>query len=76
MPQMPRFRLGEPIQVPNDLDELGRRIRELPESHRKLLTPSFDRVVERIRLEVACLQFDLDATRREKEALQKQLDER
>jgi hypothetical protein len=30
--------------------------------------------LERIRLEVACLQFDLDVTRREKELLQRQLD--
>ena len=31
--------------------------------------------LERIRLEVACLQFDLDVTRREKESLQQQLED-
>ena len=31
--------------------------------------------LERIRLEVACMQFDLEVTRREKEALQKQLED-
>ena len=31
--------------------------------------------LERIRLEVACLQFDLEVTRREKDSLQKQLDD-
>lgn len=31
--------------------------------------------LERIRLEVACLQFDLDVTRREKETLQQQLED-
>jgi len=30
--------------------------------------------LERIRLEVACLQFDLEVTRREKESLQRQLE--
>jgi hypothetical protein len=30
--------------------------------------------LERIRLEIACLQFDLEVTRREKESLRQQLD--
>lgn len=92
MAQIPRFQVGSQVKIPNDLEELGRRIDSLPDSQRLQLRPIFERVVEsfrlrnrimtvakealeRIRLEVACLQFDLEVTRREKESLQRQIED-
>src|SRR6266487_1051148 len=86
MAHTPRFQIGPPFRLPNDLEELGRKLVELPDPQRQALTPLFDRVIEsfrlryrimnvakealeRIRLEVACLQFDLEVTRREKDTL-------
>lgn len=91
MTHMPRFQSGPKLRLPNDLEELGRKLAELPEPQRHALLQHHDRVVEsfrlrsrimnvakealeRIRLEVACLQFDLEVTRREKETLQKQIE--
>ncbi len=91
MAQTPRFQAGNFVRLPNELEELGRRLRELPEPHGGTLVSLFERVaegfrlrnrimnvakdaLERIRLEVACMQFDLEVTRREKESLQKQID--
>ena len=88
----PRFQVGPKFRPPADLDELGRKLAEVPEPARQVLLPLYDRVVEsfrlrsrimnvakealeRIRLEVTCLQFDLEVTRREKESLQKKIDE-
>ena len=88
---MPRFQTGPKFRLPNDLEELGRKLAEVPDPHRQALSQHYERVVEsfrlrsrimnvakealeRIRLEVACLQFDLDVTRREKEALLKQIE--
>ena len=92
MAHTPRFQIGQPFRLPNDLEELGRKLDELPDPHRQALTPLYNRVIEsfrlrnrimnvakealeRIRLEVACLQFDLDVTRQERESLKKQLEE-
>jgi hypothetical protein len=91
MAHVPRFQIEPQIKIPNDLEELGRKIDALPDRDRQSLRPIYERVLEgfrlrnrimnvakdaleRIRLEVTCLQFDLEVTRREKESLQKQLD--
>ena len=91
MPYISRFQLGAAQRLPGELEDLGRRLSELPEPHAKSLKPLYERVVEgfrlrsrimnvakealeRIRLEVACLQFDLDVTRREKDQLERKLD--
>lgn len=93
MKHTPRFQLGPKITLPSDLDELGRKLAQLPEPHRQALLPLYERVaesfrlrnritsvakeaLERIRLELACLQFDLEVTRREKDSLKKQLEGR
>ena len=87
----PRFQTGPKFRLPNDLEELGRKLAELPDPQRQGLSQHYERVVEsfrlrsrimnvakealeRIRLEVACLQFDLEVTRREKDALLKQIE--
>ena len=92
MAHTPRFQIGPPIRLPSDLEELGRKLGDLPEPQRQALTPLYNRVIEsfrlrnrimnvakealeRIRLEVACLQFDLEVTRKEKDVLKKQLEE-
>jgi hypothetical protein len=91
MAHMPRFQVEPQVKIPNDLEELGRKIDALPDCERQSLRPIYERVLEgfrlrnrimnvakdaleRIRLEVACLQFDLEVTRREKETLQQRLD--
>ena len=92
MAHSPRFRIEPQVKIPNDIEELGRKIDGLPETERQRLRPVFERVLEgfrlrnrimnvakealeRIRLEVTCLQFDLEVTRREKESLQQKLGE-
>jgi hypothetical protein len=73
------------------MEELGRRLGELPDQFRQTLEPLYERALEsfrlrsrimnvakdaleRMRLEMTCIQFDLEVTRREKEALEKQLE--
>ena len=92
MKHMPRFQVGPKLTLPPDLEDLGRKLTQLPDHHRQLLLPLYERVVEsfrlrsrithvakealeRLRLELACMQFDLEVTRREKDSLQKQIDD-
>ena len=91
MAETRRFKLGVRSRTPVDLEALGRNISRLPEPHRRLIAPLYERVVdsfrlrsrilavakealERFRLEMACTQFDLEVTRRERELLKKQID--
>ena len=92
MGHTPRYQIGPRFPLPADLEELGRRLAQLPEPHRQMLIALYDRVaesfrlrsritnvakeaLERLRLELSCMQFDLEVTRREKESLKKQIEE-
>jgi hypothetical protein len=64
---------GLPEQERKSLRPIYERVLEGFRLRNRIMNVAKD-ALERIRLEVACLQFDLDVTRREKESLQQRLD--
>ena len=79
-------------QLPRELIELGRQIAALPESGQRQLEPSYNLVVDsvrrrrilalvqealaQLRLDIKYLMFDLEVTRRERDELRQELEER